>query len=102
MVITTDRRNSAAAQTRAAVDEVLRIAQANRGRATVAGGSKPHVTLTCSVTDYSDGYFRAMLSGIEYATRGHFAPGAQAIGGMVWTLRSRLIDVSVRASKENT
>jgi hypothetical protein len=99
MAIAVDRRSSTAAQARRAVDEVLKVAQSSQGRATVSGGSKPHVTITKSVMDYNDTYLRAMLSGIEFATHGHFAQGREAVGTTEWMLRSRLVDVTVRASK---
>jgi hypothetical protein len=94
-----EKRTSAAAHARRTVDEVLQIAQAEHASATVLGGSKPHVRISKQVTEGDDAYFRAMLSGIEYATRGHFAQGHESAGYTEWTLRWRLIDVSVRAEK---
>jgi hypothetical protein len=94
-----EKRASAASHIRRTVDDVLQIAQSGHGSATVLGGSKPHVTISKQVTDYNDAYFRAMLSGIEYATRGHFAQGRETSGYTEWMLRGRLIDVTVQASK---
>ena len=94
-----ERRTAAAAQARRIVDQVLAIARSERGSATVAGGSKPHILITKQVSDFSDAYFRSMLSGIEYATHGHFAQGRDSGGMMEWMLRGRLIDVTVRCSK---
>ena len=94
-----EKRTAAAAQARRAVDEVLGIATSTRASPAVTGGSKPHVTITKQVTDYGDAYFRGMLSGIEYATRGHFDTGRDSWGYTEWLLRSQLIDVTVRASK---
>ena len=93
-----DRRSPAAAQARRAVDEVLKIAQSGHASAAVSGGSKPHVTITKQVTDHHDTYFRAMLSGIEYATRGHFDQGRETAGHTEWILRGRLVDVTIRTS----
>ena len=94
-----EKRTAAAAQARRTVDDVLAIASSERARATVTGGSKPHVLITKQVPDYSDAYFRGMLSGIEYATHGHFAQGQDSGGYSEWMLRGRLIDVTVRCSK---
>jgi hypothetical protein len=94
-----EKRTATAAQARRVVDEVVGIANSERANATVAGGSKPHVTITKQVSDYSDAYFRSMLSGIEYATHGHFAQGHESVGSMEWMLRGRLVDVTIRASK---
>jgi hypothetical protein len=94
-----ERRASAASHARRTVDEILKIAQSVHGSTTVLGGGKPHVTISKQVTDYNDAYFRGMLSGIEYATHGHFAQGNESAGCTEWILRGRLIDVTVRASK---
>lgn len=94
-----EKRTAGQAQARRTVDEVLAIATSERASATVAGGSKPHVTITKQVTDYNDAYFRSMLSGIEYATHGHFAQGRETGIEVEWMLRGRLIDVTVRCSK---
>ena len=40
-----------------------------------------------------------MLSGIEYATHGHFDHGWESAGHTEWILRSRLIDVTVRGTE---
>ena len=81
------------------MDEVLKIAQSGHASAAVSGGSKPHVTITKQVTDDNDVYFRAMLSGIEFATHGHFALGRESSGHMEWLLRTRLVDITVRVTK---
>lgn len=94
-----EKRTASQAQARRTVDEVLAIAGSERANATVAGGSKPHVTITKQVTDTGDAYFRSMLSGIEYATHGHFSQGQDSGGYMEWMLRGRLVDVTVRCSK---
>ncbi|OFZ71686.1 MAG: hypothetical protein A2W04_10775 [Betaproteobacteria bacterium RBG_16_64_9] len=94
-----DRRSAAASQVRRVVDEVLKIAHSEHATATVSGGSKPHVAITKNVTDFNDAYFRAMLSGIEYATHGHFDHGREAGGHTEWILRGRLIDVTIRGAK---
>jgi len=94
-----EKRTAAAAQARRAVDEVLGIATSTRASAAVTGGSKPHVTITKQVTDYGDAYFRGMLSGIEYATHGHFAQARDSGSYAEWMLRGRLVDVTVRATK---
>ena len=96
-----EKRTATAAQARRVVDEVLGIASSERASAAVAGGSKPHVTITKQVTDTSDAYFRSMLSGIEYATHGHFSQGQDSGGYMEWMLRGRLVDVTVRCSKSS-
>ena len=93
-----DRRSAAASQLRKAVDAVLQIAHSEHAAATVSGGSKPHVTITKQVTDLNDTYFRAMLSGIEYATHGHFDHGREAAGYTEWMLRGRLVDVTIRGT----
>jgi hypothetical protein len=87
------------AQLRRAVDEVMNVAKSAHASATVSGGSKPHITITKPVTDTTDAYFRAMLSGIEYATRGHFDQGRESSGYSEWMLRTRHIDVTVKATK---
>jgi len=92
-------RGSPASQAHKIVDEVMQIARSELARASASGGSKPHVTITKNVTDYSDTYFRSMLSGIEFATRGHFDHGRESPGYTEWILRGRLVDVTVRASK---
>ena len=92
-----EKRTAAAAQARRVVDQVLQIARAEHASTAVAGGSKPHVMITKQVSDHSDTYFRAMLSGIEYATHGHFDHGREAGGYTEWMLRGRLVDVTVRA-----
>ena len=94
-----EKRTAAALQARRVVDEVLQIAHSEHASATVSGGSKPHVTITRQVTDYSDTYFRAMLSGIEFATHGHFDHGSESSGYTEWILRSRLINVTVRGTE---
>lgn len=94
-----EKRNAAASQARRVVDEVLQIAHSEQASATVSGGSKPHVTITKQATDYNETYFRSMLSGIEYATHGHFDHGWESAGHTEWTLRSRLIDVTVRGTE---
>jgi hypothetical protein len=94
-----ERRSAAAALARRAVDQVLQIAHSVHASTAVSGGSKPHVTITKQVADYNDTYFRALLSGIEYATRSHFDQGRETGGCMDWVLRSRLVDVTVRGSK---
>jgi hypothetical protein len=94
-----EKRASAAAHARRTVDDVLQIARSGTGSATVLGGAKPHVTVLRQVTDYNDAYFRSMLSGIEYATRGHFDQGHESGGCTEWMLKGRLVDVTVRASK---
>lgn len=99
MVVEVDRRSSEAAHLRRLVDEVLNCARSEHAGTIVSGGSRPHITITKQVTDYNDAYFRAMLSGIEYATRGHFDTGRESWGYTEWLLRSQLIDVTVRASK---
>ena len=98
MVITADRRTSAAAQARRVVDEVMKIARSERAGATVSGGSKPHVVITKHAANFDDAYFRAMLSGVEYATHSHFSHGQESGGSTEWLLRSRLIDVTVRCT----
>jgi len=95
-----ERRSAAAAQARRSVDQVLQIAHSVHASTVVTGGSKPHVTITKQVADYNDTYFRALLSGIEYATRSHFDQGREAAGCMEWMLKARLIDVTVRGSKD--
>ena len=99
MVPPSDRRTSAAAQARRVVEEVLKIARSDHAGATVAGGNKPHVTITKQATSSEDAYFRGMLSGIEYATHGHFSHGQDSGGYTEWVLRSRLIDVTLRCTK---
>jgi hypothetical protein len=99
MAVAVDRRSSASAQARRAVDEVLKIARADHAGATVSGGSKPHVSITKQATSSEDTYFRAMLSGIEYATHSHFSHGQESGGYTEWVLRSRLIDVTLRCTK---
>ena len=99
MVLTADRRASAAAQARGVVDEILKIARSELAGATVSGGSKPHVTITKHAANFDDAYFRAMLSGIEYASHGHFSHGQESGGSTEWLLRSRLVDVTVRCTK---
>jgi hypothetical protein len=94
-----EKRAAAAAHTRQTIDEILQIARSGTGHTSVLGGSKPHVTISKQVTDYNDAYFRSMLSGIEYATRGHFDQGRESGGYTEWLLRGRQVDVTVRASK---
>ena len=94
-----DRRSAAASQLRKVVDEVLQIARSEHAAATVSGGGKPHVTITKQVTDFNDTYFRAMLSGIEYAAHGHFDHGREGAGHTEWMLRGRLVDVTIRGTK---
>ena len=94
-----EKRNAAAAHVRRTVDEVLKVAQSARASATVAGGSKPHVSISKQLSDSNDAYFRAMLSGIEFATRGHFDHGRESYGFTEWILRGRLVDVTVRAKQ---
>ena len=93
------KNSSAASQARRVVDEVLKVAQSGHASASVSGGSKAHVMISKQLTDYNDTYFRSMLSGIEFATRGHFAQGRESPGYSEWILRSRLIDVTVRCTK---
>ena len=100
MIAERDRRQQAAAQQRRTVDEVVRIARRERANVVVSGGSKPHLTITKQVSDANDTYFRAMLSGIEYATHGHFGQ-PQPVGGITeWMLRGRLVDVTIRCTLE--
>jgi len=99
MVIQGQKHPSATSQVRRVVDEVVKIAHSEHAAATVSGGAKPHVTITKQVTDFDDTYFRAMLSGIEYATRGHFDHGREAAGHTEWMLRGRFVDVTVRGTK---
>jgi hypothetical protein len=94
-----EKRAATAAHARRTVDEVLQIGRSGHGSATVQGGAKPHVAISRQVTDYNDAYFRSMLSGIEYATHGHFDQGHEVGGCTEWILRGRLVDVTVRASK---
>jgi hypothetical protein len=93
-----EKRSAAAAQARRVVDEVLQVARSEHASTAVSGGSKPHVSITKQVSDHHDTYFRAMLSGIEYATHGHFDQGREVAGCTEWILRGRLVDVTVRAS----
>ena len=95
-----ERRSAAASQVRRVVDELSKNARSEHGAAMVSGGGKPHVTITKNVTDFNDTYFRAMLSGIEYATHGHFDHGREAAAHTEWILRGRLVDVTVRGIKE--
>ena len=97
-----EKRAAAASQARRVVDEVLGIARSEHASATVVGGSKPLVTIKKHVPDYNDTYFRSMLSGIEYATRGHFDQGRESAGYTEWSLRAQLIDVTVRGAKSAT
>ena len=99
MAVEVDRRSAEAAHLRNLVDEVLGCARSEHAATVVTGGGRPHVTITKQVTDYNDAYFRGMLSGIEFATRGHFDTGRESWGYTEWLLRSQLIDVTVRASK---
>jgi hypothetical protein len=99
-VVTSEQKHAAAAsQVRRIRDEVLRIAQSEHASIAVSGGSKPHITITKHVTDSNDTYFRAMLSGIEFATHGHFDHGSESAGYTEWILRTRLIDVTVRGTQ---
>ena len=82
------------------MDQVLQIAHSVRASTAVSGGGKPHVTVTKQVKDFGDTYFRALLSGIEYATRSHFDQGREVAGQMEWMLKSQLVDVTVRGSKD--
>lgn len=93
-----EKRTAAASQARRVVDEVLGIAHSEHANTIVSGGSKPHVTITKHVTDYNDTYFRSMLSGIEFATHGHFDHGRESFGYTEWILRAPLIDVTVRGT----
>ena len=97
-----EKRAASASQARRVVDEVLGIARRELASATVVGGSKPLVTIKKYVPDYNDTYFRAMLSGIEYATHGHFDHGRESAGYTEWLLRAQLVDVTVRGSKSAT
>ena len=99
MVVEVDRRSSEAAHLRRLVDEVLNCARSEHASTIVSGGSRPHITITKQVTDYNDAYFRGMLSGIEYATHGHFAQARDSGSYAEWMLRGRLVDVTVRATK---
>jgi hypothetical protein len=90
---------SAASRVHRVEDEVLRIAYSEHASTAVTGGSRPHVTITKHVTDFDDTYFRSLLSGIEFATHGHFDHGRDAGGYTEWILKSRFIDVTVRATK---
>ena len=94
-----ERRHAALAQARRVVDQVLQIAHSVHASTTVSGGARPHVTITKQVADYNDTYFRALLSGIEYATHSHFDQGRASGSQMEWILRSRLVDVTVRGTK---
>ena len=94
-----EKRASNATHLRRIIDEILQIAQSGHGSATVMRGSKPLVMVTKQVTDFNDAYFRAMFSGIEYATHGHFDQGHESAVYTEWMLRGRLVDVTVRASK---
>jgi hypothetical protein len=99
LAIPVERRSSAAAQLRRLVDEVLNCARSAHANTTVSGGAKPHITVTKVVADYNDPFFRAMLSGIEYAAHGHFDHGRESAGHTEWILKTRLVDVTVRAVK---
>ncbi len=81
------------------MDEVLKVAQSELASATVSGGNKPHVTITKQATSSEDAYFRGMLSGIEYATHGHFSHAQDSGGYTEGGRRSRLIDVTLRCTK---
>ena len=102
MAVEADRRSAAAAHLRRLVDEVLHCARSEHATAVVSGGSRPHVTITKQVIDLNDAYFRAMLSGLEYVTRGHFDTGRESWGYTEWQLRSNLVDVTVRDSKDGS
>lgn len=81
-----------------AVEQVRQIAQFRGARATVSGGSRPHVTVTLDVSD-SNRDVGAMLSAIESATRGQFDRGREFPGNITeWTLKSKDIVVSVRVT----
>jgi hypothetical protein len=97
-----EKRAASASQARRVVDEVLGIARREHAVVAVMGGSKPLVTIKKQVPDYNDTYFRAMLSGIEYATHGHFDQGRESAGYTEWLLRAQLVDVTVQASKSAT
>lgn len=100
MALEADRRSAAAAHLRRLVDDVLNCARSEHAEAIVSGGSRPHITITKRVSDLNDAYFRGMLSGIEYATRGHFDTGRERMGYTEWLLRSNLIEVTVRGSRD--
>ena len=97
-----DKDRSAAQQSSAVAEEVAQIARSNNASAIVSGGSKPHVTITKRSTDLNDAYLRAMLSAIEFATRGHFDGGHELAGSTEWILRSRYIRVTVRQVGSHT
>ena len=90
---------STAAQVSRVLEQVLGIVRAEHARATATGGSKPHVRITKDISGFDDPSLRALMTGIEFATRGHFARG-MAIGGYTeWLLKTRLIDVTLRGSE---
>ncbi|MBI4293759.1 MAG: hypothetical protein HY661_19960 [Betaproteobacteria bacterium] len=90
---------SGAPRGRKVLDEVLRVAHIGQARVVVSSGSKPHVTITKHVTDALDPHVHSILSGIELVTHGRFGHGSEAAGITEWILKSRDIDVTVRATK---
>ena len=96
---TPQKPTSAALQATRAIEAILGIARSEHARATVTGGRKPHIRITKDVTTVNDMKFRSMLSGIEYATHGHFDQGVSFAGYTEWILKTPLIDVTIRATE---
>jgi hypothetical protein len=77
----------------------LRIARSKHARATVTGGRKSHIKISKDVTTVDEMKFRAMLTGIEYATHGHFDQGLSFALYTEWILKTPLVNDTIRGTE---